>query len=559
MDSVPEKLRRYVKFIAFIMKYRNSYVVEYAAGSLNQQDSLQTLETPDGESENPEELVEDLKKMGPAWVKLGQLLSTRPDMIPPEYMKALATLQEDVSEVPVREIRIVIEEELGVRMSKAFLEFDDKPLASASIGQVHRAVLHSGRVVAVKVQRPGIRSRLADDLSTLREVVDLAVKYSETARMYALDRVLEEAEHMLLEELDYRKEAENLVVLGTNLKNFPSIVVPEPVPQYCSSKVLTMDFVRGQKVTTISPVYKTEFDFTPLVDDLVRCYLEQVVVHGFAHADPHPGNVYLTPENRIALIDLGMVARLSRTAQDQLLKILAGFGNADGDGVVDALLDYSDHEKVDNPWQFRQHVNRLVLTSQGHTASDLNTGRALIQLNRLAAESGIKMGPEINVIGKILINLDQIVACLAPQFDVQACVRRNVERLFRNRMLRELQPQELLGSLVDLKALSMNLPRRINIITEKLSNNELEIKIKAFDEQLFTDGFQKVANRITLGLVIAAMIIGATMLMRIPSTFSIWGYPGLAMLFFIVAAIAGFGLMYTIMFKDEVYRRDKSR
>lgn len=557
MDSVPEKLRRYVKFIAFIMKYRNSYVVEYAAGSLNQQDSLQTLEAPEGESENPEELVEDLKKMGPAWVKLGQLLSTRPDMIPPEYMKALATLQEDVSEVPVREIRIVIEEELGVRMSKAFLEFDDKPLASASIGQVHRAVLHSGRVVAVKVQRPGIRSRLADDLSTLREVVDLAVKYSETARMYALDTILEEAEHMLLEELDYRKEAENLVVLGTNLKNFPSIVVPEPVPQYCSSKVLTMDFVRGQKVTTISPVYRTEFDFTPLVDDLVRCYLEQVVVHGFAHADPHPGNVYLTPENRIALIDLGMVARLSRTAQDQLLKILVGFGNADGDGVVDALLDYSDHEKVDNPWKFRQHVNRLVLTSQGHTASDLNTGRALIQLNRLAAESGIKMGPEINVIGKILINLDQIVACLAPQFDVQACVRRNVERLFRNRMLRELQPQELLGSLVDLKALSMNLPRRINMITEKIANNEFEIKVKAFDEQRFTDGFQKVANRITLGLIIAAMIIGATMLMRIPSTFTIWGYPGLAMLFFIVAAIAGFGLMYTIMFKDEVSKLTK--
>ncbi|HYD21187.1 MAG TPA: AarF/UbiB family protein [Flavipsychrobacter sp.] len=555
MNFVPEKLQRYFKFIGFLIKYWNSDVVNQAANSTHADEIAEATTDTTTSYEKPEELVEDLKNMGPTWVKLGQLLSTRPDLLPDEYLKALGSLQDNVSEVPYEEILPIIEEELGVRVSKGFAELDERPLASASIGQVHKAVLRSGVEVAVKIQRPGIRKKFAEDLEILKEVIGLATKYSKTIRKYALDEILEEMHHILLNELDYSKEAKNLVTLGANLQEYRKLLVPQPINGYCTGRVLTMEYISGQKVTAISALVRTENDFSPLVDDLVECYLKQIIVDGFAHADPHPGNVHLTSDYNIVLMDLGMVAKFSHTVQDKLLKLLIALGNLDGDAVTDALLNLSEYSKDVNTDPFRQHINRMVLDNHKYAAKEMTTGKLLIQINRLAAEEGIKIRPELNIVGKILVNLDLIVAALAPEFDLQASIRKHLEKILRQKLLGELKPEHLLGTLVELKNLGKNLPGRINAITEKIANNELEIKIDAIDEKRFTDGFQKVANRITLGLIIAAMIIGASMLMRVPSAFTILGYPVLAMAFFLVAAIAGFSLMYIIVFKDEDYRK----
>jgi ubiquinone biosynthesis protein len=559
MMFVPEKLQRYIKFIGFIIKYWNHDVMQQAANTAMDNVVSEEQEALAGKNnyQKPEELVEDLKNMGPTYVKLGQLLSTRPDLLPDDYLKALSTLQDDVEEIPYSDIAQVLEEELGVRISKAFETFDETPIAAASIGQVHKALLHSGREVAVKVQRPGIRKKFISELNTLKEVADFAMKHSKAARKYALDDILEELRHILLNELDYNKEAQNLVILGENLREFRRIIIPQPVPDYCTSRILTMDFLRGQKITGISPLIKTENNFEPLVDDLVEAYLKQIIVDGFAHADPHPGNVHLTPANYIVLMDLGMVAKFSNNIQEQLLKLLIAMSNMDGDAVTDSLLVLSDYNKEVNTSHFRKNINRLVMDNQKYAAKEMQTGRLLIQINRLAAEEGIKMGVELNILGKILVNLDQIVATLTPEFDLQASIRKHIEKLMRKKLLNELKPENMLSVLVEAKKLVRNLPERLNTITERLANNDFEIKVEAIDEKRFTDGFQKVANRITLGLIIAAMIIGAAMLMHVPTTFTIFGYPALAMLFFLVAAIAGFTLMCTIIFKDEDYKKKK--
>lgn len=556
---VPEKLQRYIKFIGFIVKYWNHDVMQQAANTAMDNVVSEEQEAQAGKNnyQKPEELVEDLKNMGPAYVKLGQLLSTRPDLLPDDYLKALSTLQDDVEEIPYPDIEQVLEEELGVRISKAFETFDEKPIAAASIGQVHKALLHSGREVAVKVQRPGIRKKFIDELNTLKEVADFAMKHSKAARRYSLDSILEELRHILLNELDYNKEAQNLVILGGNLREFRRIIIPQPVPEYCTSKVLTMDFLQGRKITGISPLLKTENNFEPLVDDLVEAYLKQIIVDGFAHADPHPGNVHLTPANCIVLMDLGMVAKFSNNVQEQLLKLLIAMSNMDGDAVTDSLLALSDYDKEADTAHFRKTINRLVMDNQKYAAKEMQTGRLLIQINRLAAEEGIKMSVELNILGKILVNLDLIVATLTPDFDLQASIRKHVEKLMRKKLLNELKPENMLSVLVETKKLVKNLPERLNTITERLANNDFKIKVEAIDEKRFTDGFQKVANRITLGLIIAAMIIGAAMLMHVPTTVTIFGYPALAMLFFLVAAIAGFALMFTIIFKDEDYKKKK--
>ncbi|HOB24059.1 MAG TPA: AarF/UbiB family protein, partial [Kaistella sp.] len=280
-----QQLNNYAKFFSFILKYYNSDVVKSTANSvLNEIEKTEISE--DEYNQKPEELVEDLKKMGPTYVKLGQLLSTRPDLLPENYLQALANLQDDVETVPYEEVQKIFEEEIGVKINKAFELFDPKPLASASIGQVHLALLPSGRKVAVKIQRPGIRKNFIEELETLKNMADLAVTHSKVAKKYALDDVIEELRFILLNELDYNKEAQNLVILKENLKEFKNLIVPSPVAEYSSSKVLTMDFIDGKKITSLGNLKKIETDFTSVIDDLIEAYMKQIIVDGFVHADP---------------------------------------------------------------------------------------------------------------------------------------------------------------------------------------------------------------------------------------------------------------------------------
>ena len=548
MSTIPEKFSNYTKFISFILKYWNSDVFKAASENALNNENFDDSEL---DYRNPEELAEDLKNMGPTYIKLGQLLSTRPDLIPEPYMKALEALQDDVEEIPYSEVQKIVEEEIGQRISKAFESFEVQPLASASIGQVHLAILRSGKKVAVKIQRPGVRKNFTEDLDTLKELTDLAVKHSKTAKKYAVDEILDELRFILLNELDYVKEAENLIALGENTKKYPKIVIPQPVEGYSTSKILTMDYIDGQKITSISPISRIETNYKPLVDELVAAYLKQIIFDGFAHADPHPGNVHLTTDNKIALMDLGMVAKLGPDLREHILKLLIAISKYNGEETANVLLKMSEYDKNADLVGFRKEINRLVLDSQNKTAKDLQTGRLLIQMNKVAAEKSIKLPVELNILGKILMNMDQIVAVLTPDYDLQRAIERNVEKLMQKKMLQELKPDNFFAQALEAKKLTEKLPERLNTITEKLANNEFEIKIDAIDEQRLTDGFQKVANRISIGLIIAALIIGAALLMRIPSTFTLLGYPGLAMILFSIAAVIGLWLVLKMMLKDE--------
>ena len=548
MSILPETLNRYQKFLSFMLKYWNSDLLNETASNAMDEEAARNFSDYD---QSPEELVEDLKQMGPTYVKLGQLLSTRPDLLPDRYLEALTSLQDDLPSISYKEIQEIVESEIGNKISKAFNSFDEEPLASASIGQVHLAELRSGKKVAVKVQRPGIRKKFLEDLNTLEEVSDVAVKHTEVGRKYGFKDVLSELRRIMLHELDYLREANNLVTLGTNLKNYRRLIVPQPVPDYTTSRVLTMEYVKGKKVTSISPLKKTENDYTPLVDEFIEAYLKQIVSDGFVHADPHPGNIHLLENDKIALIDLGMVAQFSRTMKDFLLRLLLELSKNDGEKIAEILLEMSDvseHAKVD---EFRRQISIMVDESRNSTAKEMQTGKLLVQMNRSAARNGIHLPVEVNILGKILLNMDQIVAFLAPEYDLRAAVRRYMKKLLQNKMINELAPEEIFTQLLESKKLAENLPERINKITDHLAKNEFRIKIDAIDEKRFTDGFQKVANRITLGLIVAAMIIGAAMLMNVPSAFTIFGYPGLAILFFLLAAVVGIYLSYTILIKDE--------
>ncbi len=553
MSLLPDQYDKYLRFFQFMIKYWNSDVFsipeEQVSGSDNDN-------KPDEFGDSAEELAEDLKAMGPTYVKLGQLLSTRPDLLPPHFMKALATLQDDVEVVDYQVIEQIFREEIGVRISKAFASFEKEPLASASIGQVHKAVMHSGRVVAVKIQRPGIRKRFIEDLDALMALSEKAEKFSETARNYAVHDVIEELRYILLKELDYTLEAQNLSTLKSNLQDFPNIFIPAPINDYCSSRVLTMEFVEGGKITKISPLKRLEVNLEPLVDDLVKAYLNQIIVDGFAHADPHPGNVYLTPDTKIALMDLGMVAKFSDELQETILKLMIGLSNYDSARVTNILLSISTYNENDVDLDlFRKMIARKVQESENQKAKDLQTGRTIIEINQIAAKEGIQIPVELNILGKILLNMDQIVAHLSPEYDMHNTVKEYVHLLMQKRMKDNLKPANLMELFLEMKELTENLPFRLNKFTENLAENKIRVKVDAIDEHRFTEAFQKVANRITAGLIIAALIVGAAMLVRVPSSWTIGGYPAFAFFLFIIAAIIGLYLLYQILIKDEMKRK----
>jgi predicted unusual protein kinase regulating ubiquinone biosynthesis (AarF/ABC1/UbiB family) len=545
----PEHLKRYKDIALLLLKHGRSDLVKESGleGMLAEQDWQRDAVTPSDATE----LADDLERMGPIFIKLGQLLSTRPDILPLPYIQALTRLQDDVEPFSYEEVEAIIETELGFRISKGFHEFDPTPIASASLGQVHRATLRSGRPVAVKVQRPGIRKQIAEDVGALMEIAEFLDRHSETGRRYQLLDILDEFQKNLLRELDYRQEARNMVELGRNLQDFPLIVVPSPVHDYTTSRVLTMDYVHGRKVTALGPLAHLELDADALAEELFRAYLKQILVDGIFHADPHPGNVFLTDDNRIALIDLGMVGRISPEMQEQLLKLLLAMSEGRGDEAATIGIGIGQMRKDFDEREFRRRVAEVVKQQLDLTIENIQIGRLMLEVSRIAAENGIRTPSEFTMLGKTLLNLDQSARALAPGFNPNESIRRNAADITRQRVLKSISPGNVFSGMIEMKEFAQNLPGRVNRILDAMARNEFEVKVEAIDEDTLVDGFQKVANRITVGLIVAALIVGAALLMRIPTAFTIFGYPGLAILCFLGAAGIGFWLVVGILLHDR--------
>src|SRR4051812_23075729 len=413
----PEHLKRYKDFAWLLFKYGRGDLVKHAGLTELMPEEHREAGNPPAEAE---ELTNDIEKLGPTCIKLGQLLSTRPDIVPPAYAQALARLQDNVTPFPFAEVEKIVADELGVRLSKAFLSIDEQPLAAASIAQVHRATLRDGREVVLKVQRPGIRERVADDLEALSDVVRFADGHTEFGRRFELGQMFDQFRKSLARELDFRQEAIHLLALARNLAEIDEICVPEPVLGYSSSRVLTMEFVGGTKITALSPLARIELDGERLADALFRAYLKQMLRDGLFHADPHPGNVFVV-NGKIALLDLGMVAHLSRGLQDRMLQLLLAVADNRADDAAKTLLLLGERREDADQGAFARGVGDIVTQHQEmQIQRPQQVGRAVLMLLRVAADSGIRLPPELAMVGKTLLNLDEIGRILAPQFDPNA-------------------------------------------------------------------------------------------------------------------------------------------
>jgi predicted unusual protein kinase regulating ubiquinone biosynthesis (AarF/ABC1/UbiB family) len=530
----PHRLTRYKDIVLLLTKYARGGSI--ASGA------------------RPAELAADLERLGPTFIKLGQLLSTRPDLLPQADLEALSRLQDEVEPISFSEVERIIESELGVRPDRIFLRIDAEPVAAASLAQIHRAELRSGGIVAVKVQRPGLREIIVDDMAVIGEAATFLDRHTSLGRRYEFSRILEEFRIGLLRELDFTREAANLRTLSANLVRFDRIVVPAPHESYSSSRVLTMDFIPGRKITALGPLALNEADGPVLADQLFRAYLKQVLVDGFFHADPHPGNVLLGEDGRLVLLDLGMVGRVGADLKQELLCFLLAVGDGRSDDAAGAAIKIGRKREGFAEGELRRKISGLVLDNDGATVSQMDFGRILLELARFSGDYGLLLPPELALIGKALSSLDKIVATLDPRYDPGAAVRDESAGLLRARLEGSISMSSVVEGLMDVQKFTERLPQRLNKALDVLGGNELHVKVDAVDEQLLLQGMQKIANRIALGLLLASLIIGAALLMRIETSFRVLGYPGVAILLFLGAAAASLALVVDIIYYDDKRR-----
>lgn len=553
MGPVPNPFdSRYVDLVRLLRRYGRSDLVSGARLDEFAVDDTGPDDPVTGDADTAERFAADLERMGPTFIKLGQLLSTRFDLLPAAYTTALARLQDTVEPIPFAAVREVVETELGATIGERFTDFEVDPLASASIGQVHAATLRNGRRVVVKVQRPGVRETVRDDMEVLTRLAAFADNRTEAGRRFGFGQLLAQFRRSVAGELDYRREAKNLVTFGELTAEYDRLVVPQPVMEYTTTRLLTMDRIEGRKVTDIGRFGLTDVDARPIVEELFRAYLRMILDAGVLHADPHPGNLLLTDDGRLALLDLGMTASVPPRLQDEVVKLLLAIGDGDGEEAAAILAAMGHPVEGYDAAAFRDDVSHLVSEAVA-SGADLQLGTVLVDLSRLSGVHGLRPPAEMSMIGKAMLNLDMATSHLDPSFAPAQFIRESVSEIFASGL--KVTPGGLLAAAIETKNFTAQLPQRANRILDAMAAGEFRLQVDAIDEQRLHLVLQRIANRLTLGLIIAATLIGAAFMMRVPSSWTVLGYPGIAILFFLLAALAGVAMAVWIITTDRKVAR----
>jgi ubiquinone biosynthesis protein len=568
----------------------------YGLSDFANQQGLSTLaHDPDsGEdfSKSPEKAArfrERLVELGPAYIKLGQLLSTRPDLLPSTYIHELEKLQDSVDALPYAVVQEVVERELGARISKLFASFEETPLGSASLGQVHAAQLRDGRPVVVKVQRPNIRDVLADDVEFFHELASFLAEHTEAGARIDIVGIVQQLERALTDELDYRIEARNAATFRRTLAEFPRILIPRVIEAYTTERVLTTERINGAKIDAISPLTRLEHDFHPVAVELTRAYLKQITIDGHFHADPHPGNVFVvlaesenpatpsevkanerrsvermavTPLSRIesaalqeaapqppeidvklALIDFGMTARLPTSLKEHIVRLLLDLADNRGDDAAETMIEVGTELPGFDREAYVREVASLMARNYNLTIGELDAGKVLYELINISFQRGLRLPAELTLLAKTLFNLDAVTKSIDASYSPIPTIREFGNQIVAERAKRDLNPRRLYQLATEGSDLLMALPHRLDLITSRMAANEFETKIDVPQLSLMMQALQKVANRIFSGLVLAGLLVASAMLLPYRRALGTAG--------FILAGVIGVWMVLAIVWADR--------
>ena len=451
-----------------------------------------------------------LEELGTTYIKLGQLLSSRPDLLPDVYIEELGQLVDNVPPVPFEQIRDVIERELGV---ETFARIDPQPVATASVAQIHRALLQSGRDVVVKVRRPGIVEQVRLDLDVLRSTAQLLEGRSQTAQLLQVRALAEELEVHLLGELDLAEEANNADIVRTIVADYEDVIVPQVIRPHVTESALVLEWIDGEKVSAQHglPPQRAR----TLARELFRAYVHQVTVEGVYHADPHRGNVLLTPDGRLALIDFGLLGRLDDDTRRQIGLLLLAIAQNRADDVADLILSLSlTTMKSDEPG-FVHDLRRKLPRYHWRPLSGIRAGESLADLQRMAIEYGIALPTAFALVGKTLSQADEIARSLDPELDPVGLMEEDALETLLTEAERRLEPQQLLAWAYTQAEPLARMPRRVGQLVDRLETGTFKVGVSPTSLDDFEHVVRSAANRIGSALIVAALLISSALLARV--------------------------------------------
>ncbi|HVP89918.1 MAG TPA: AarF/ABC1/UbiB kinase family protein [Terriglobales bacterium] len=495
----------------------------------------------------PERVRKTVEQLGPTFIKFGQILSTRFDLLPREYCQELEKLQDDVPPFGWAEVQEIVSSELGKPVSEAFRSFAPSPVAAASISQVHRAELPDGRQVAVKVQRPGIERTIRVDLeifATLAKLVDDRAAGTSVVRFQDL---ADELRISLNQELDFVNEASNIRRIGSQFESSPTVVIPRAYPESSTKRVLTMDWIDGIKISSLQALDAAGLDRHALAVNGANAYCEQIFVEGLFHADPHPGNIVAMTGNRIALLDFGSAGHLYPEMRSQFAKMLEGVARREVPMIVDAAQAMGTMDERTDPNALQADIEAFIDKYYVSSLEQLRLKDAVTDFLDVLVANKITVARDVLLLARTLAGIEGVVVLLDPKFSMAGVIEPFAEKLAKE----SHDPKKIFKDLVrcaeGFYGLLLSFPREMQEIMTKVRLGRIRVEFQHRGLENLIEEADRASNRLSFSLVIAAITIASAIVINTDKGPKLWGLPAFGLFGFLAAGVLGLGLLVSIL------------
>jgi ubiquinone biosynthesis protein len=486
------------------------------------------------------------EELGPTFIKFGQMLSVRPDLIPPQIAEEFTKLQDEVAPVSFQILKPVIEEEYGATLSETFTQFDENALAAASMAQVHRARLKNGEEAAVKILRPNINQIIETDLEILFNLAELIEKHIPESKLYDPVGIVNEFAKTIRKEQNLISEGRNIDIFHRYMQKEDYIKIPIVYWEYTTEKILVTEFIQGIKISDLEALDKAGIDRKQVAENGTKSILKQVFEFGLFHADPHPGNLFVLPGNVIAPVDFGMVGRIDEDMKTDLLDILRGIVDKDAYRISRTLLNVGMIEDLVNMRDLQRDLLDYLDRYYGIPLEQLNTARLLNEFMELVRNYRIKLPPDMVMMGKALTISESVGRELDPEFNMFDLLIPYTRHMFSQRWSPAYQYRNLNRMLDTGIDLLKNLPDDIRSILLKLKKDQITVRFQHQGLEHLTRELDRSSNRISFSLIIASLIVGSSLVIQLEKGPFLWGYPALGIIGYVLASLLGFWLIIAI-------------
>ena len=549
-------LNRYRQILAVLFKYGFGDLLEMLKIDQYIEVGLQMISkkraTRVERLNRPQRLRMAFEELGPTYIKLGQILSTRPDLVPMEYIEELAKLQDKIPAFPFESVRKVIFSEFGVGPDELFERLDEEPFASASIGQVHRAILKDGEAVAVKFQRPGIRKIIEVDLEIMLHLATLAERHIEELSLHRPVKIVEEFARTLEKEIDYKNEATNMERVARHFLDDPYVYIPKVFRDTTTTRVLTTEYIEGIKISDIEKLEAAGLDREVLTARGADLVLKQIFVHGFFHADPHPGNIFVLPDNVICLLDFGMTGIVDRQTREDFVDLLDGIVHQNEARAAQVLLKLTHWDYEPERRLFEREVADFMGRHLYKPLKDIELGKLLQQLLELATSMKLRIPPDIFLMIKAFSTVEGVGRLLDPSFDMIAQATPFITEV----KLARYKPQRIADDVYDLATRLLHFfqqfPKDLLDLANLIRQQKLRLQIEHRGLETMLATHDRISNRISFSILIAALIIGSALIVISETPPLVYGISLIGILLFSAAAIMGIWLLVAILKKGKL-------